>query len=100
MQKSFSEYVNQQNEEIKNPKLEQAKQKVQSEDMSGFEQLINNYSNYSEDELIQEFLRLTKEGKKNGTLNTDNLKKLSETVKPMLNEKQKKMLEMYLNYIS
>ena len=27
MQKSFSEYVNQQNEEIKNPKLEQAKQK-------------------------------------------------------------------------
>ena len=43
MQKSFSDFVNQQNEEIKNPKLEQAKQKVQSEDMSGFEQLINNY---------------------------------------------------------
>ena len=100
MQKSFSDFVNQQNEEIKNPKLEQAKQKVQSEDMSGFEQLINNYSSYSEEELIQEFLRLTNEGKKNGTLNAENLRRLSETVKPMLNDKQKKMLEMYLNYIS
>ena len=98
MNRSFSEFVN--SEQNSQQKMEQAKQKVQTEDMSGFEDLINNYSSYSEDELIQEFLRLTNEGKKNGTLNTDSLRKLSETVKPMLTPKQQKMLEMFLNYIS
>lgn len=100
MQKSFSDFVSQQNQEVKNEKLEQAKKKVQTEDMSGFEDLIRNYSNYSEEELIQEFLRLTQEGKKKGTLNAESLRKLSETVRPMLNAKQQKMLDMYLNYIN
>lgn len=98
MNKSFSDFVN--SEQSTQEKIQQAKQKVQTEDMSGFEELINNYSSYTEDELVQEFLRLTNEGKRNGTLNTESLKKLSETVKPMLTPKQQKMLEMFLNYIS
>ena len=98
MQNSFSQFVNSQ-ENITNEQFEQAKEKVQQEDMSGFEELIKNYSSYSEDELIKEFLRLTKEGKQNGTLNTESLKQLSSTIKPMLTTKQQKMLDMFLNYV-
>lgn len=100
MENSFSDFVNnQQNNTNTTDKFEEAKQKVQSQDMSGFEELIKNYSNYSEEELISEFLRLTNEGKKNGTLNTERLKQLSSTVKPMLTPKQQKMLDMFLNYV-
>lgn len=99
MQNSFSEFVNNQSSENNNINFEEAQKKVQQQDMSGFEELIKNYSNYSEDELISEFVRLTKEGKKNGTLNTQNLKQLSQTIKPMLNAKQQKMLDMFLTYV-
>ena len=100
MENSFSDFVNnQQNNTNTTDKFEEAKQKVQSQVMSGFEELIKNYSNYSEEELISEFLRLTNEGKKNGTLNTERLKQLSSTVKPMLTPKQQKMLDMFLNYV-
>ena len=99
MQDSFSNFVNNENKNFSN-EFEQAKEKVKTEDMSGFEELIKNYSSYSEEELISEFLRLTNEGKKNGTLNTERLKQLSQTVKPMLNEKQQKMLDMFLNYVN
>ena len=98
MNKSFSEFVN--SEQLSQEKIEQVKQQVKKEDMSGFEELVKNYSSYTEEELIQEFLRLTNEGKKNGTLNTESLKQLSQTIKPMLTPKQQKMLDMFLNYIS
>ena len=99
MQNSFSDFVNNQQNNQTNNQFEQAKEKVQQEDMSGFEELIKNYSSYSEEELISEFLRLTKEGKQNGTLNTESLKQLSQTIKPMLTPKQQKMLDMFLNYV-
>lgn len=95
--KSFSDFANtnipKEESEIKEPNG------FKREDMSGFEDLINNYSKYSEKELMQEFLRLTQEGKKNGTLNSKSLRALSETVMPMLNKKQQEMLKMYLSYI-
>lgn len=60
---------------------------------------INEYSGYSSDRLINEFMKLTLEKKRKGELSDSELEKLKNTIEPMLNAEQKKSLESLLKMV-
>ena len=55
--------------------------------------LINNYSKLSQDELMSEFMKLSAEKKRNGTLNNTEINRIKTTIFPYLNDGQKQMFE-------
>lgn len=63
------------------------------------EDLIDKYSKYSSNDLMNEFLKLTIEKKKNGQLKDDELNELSKSILPFLDEDQKKNLGKILNVV-
>lgn len=63
------------------------------------EQLIDDYSKLSDDDLMREFLKLTIERKKQGNLNDGELEILKNTIMPYLDEKQINTLENILEMI-
>jgi hypothetical protein len=60
---------------------------------------IDKYSNYSEDKLLNEFVKLTMEKKKRGELLDVELENLKNTISPMLNIEQKKSLERLIQLV-
>lgn len=63
------------------------------------EKMIDDYSKLSENDLMKEFIKLTLEKKKNGTLNDDELENIKNTIIPFLNEDQKNNLNKLLNMV-
>lgn len=86
---NFSDYINSTNidDENKNNKNEK------------LEDLIENYSKLSDNDLMKEFLKLTIERKKQGSLSNGELETLKSTILPCLDEKQKNTLENLLEMI-
>lgn len=88
---NFSDYINSTNiddeKNIKNNKNEK------------LEDLIENYSKLSDNDLMKEFLKLTIERKKQGSLSDGELETLKSTILPYLDEKQKNTLENLLEMI-
>ena len=64
------------------------KQDVDSEYLQG---LINNYSKLSPSDLMNEFMKLSAEKKRNGSLNDNEILRIKQTIFPYLNESQKHM---------
>lgn len=62
------------------------------------EDLINKYSTYSEDRLMQEFIKLSQEKIKDGTFNRD-ISNVYDAISPYLNEEQKKRMNDLINRI-
>ncbi len=60
---------------------------------------IDEYSRYSSDKLLSEFMKLTIEKKRKGELSDNELEKLKNTITPMLNNEQKKSLEELINMV-
>lgn len=86
---NFSDYINEKE------KSNLANNKIFEEDVSVEDSLknkINKYSSYSQDDLMNEFLKLTIEKKKQGKLDNDELSSLKKTIEPMLNNEQKKTM--------
>lgn len=62
------------------------------------ENLVNKYSNYSSDELMKEFLKITENKRINGTLNED-LDRMQSTLAPFLNDEQKNKMNDIINKV-
>ena len=60
---------------------------------------IEEYSGYSQDRLINDFVKLTMEKKKRGELSEKELISLQNTIAPMLNNEQKESLEKLLQMV-
>lgn len=57
-------------------------------DIESTEKLIDKYSKYSTDELMNEFIKITEEKKRNGTLSAD-FDRYNSILQPYLNDEQK-----------
>lgn len=62
------------------------------------EKLIDKYSKYSTDELMNEFIKLTEEKKRNGTLNSD-IERYNSILDPYLTEEQKSKMNDLFNKV-
>lgn len=98
---NFSEYIKDKENKCYNESgggERENKDKYSKEDL---EDMINRYSRYSGNELMNEFLKLTIEKKKRGELDDGTINTLKTTLAPMLNDEQKnnlnKILEMIKN---
>lgn len=60
--------------------------------VNDYENIINKYKNYDQSTLTNEFLQQADKLKKEGKLNSSYLTNLQNTLAPMLNADQKKML--------
>lgn len=60
--------------------------------MESTEQLIDKYSKYSTSELMNEFIKMTEEKKKNGTLNAD-IDRYNTILEPYLTAEQKSKMK-------
>lgn len=87
---NFSDYINSNkiNEGLHEKKT---KESLQSK--------IDEYSGFSQDRLMSEFIKLTIEKKKRGELTNDELQSLKNTIVPMLNNEQKIMLDKMLQMV-
>lgn len=63
------------------------------------EEMIENYSKFSQDELLNEFMKLTLEKKKKGILDEKELNNIKSTIEPFLNDEQKNNLEKIFNLV-
>lgn len=60
---------------------------------------VDNYSQKSEPELMQELLRLIAEKKREGTFDIQKLRDMAELIAPMLEEEQRAKMFNLLNYL-
>lgn len=63
-----------------------------SSDFSEYQDTINKYKDLSQEDLYSELITQADSLKSQGKLNMDMLNQISSTLKPMLNDEQKQML--------
>ena len=63
------------------------------------EDFLNKYSGFNKDELMQEFLKVSMEKKKNGGFSAGEIENIKSTLSPFLNSEQKKNLESLINMV-
>jgi hypothetical protein len=90
---NFSEFLNRENKTNKDTinKSHNSQEYMKSK--------IEEYSGYSQDRLINDFVKLTMEKKKRGELSEKELISLKNTIAPMLNNEQKESLEKLLQMV-
>ncbi len=59
----------------------------------------NKYKDLNQDDLMSEFLRVSRQQKRNGSLNESNMQNLINQLSPFLNQQQKEKLKDLLNKI-
>lgn len=89
---NFSDYIKRTNLDSKNID-------VDNKNSEHLEEMIDRYSKLSDNDLMEEFLRLTIEKKKQGKLNDGELEILKNTIIPYLSDNQKNSLENLLDMI-
>lgn len=90
---NFSEFIDKENKtnSTTNNQNKQSQEYMKSK--------IEEYSNYSQDRLINDFIKMTIEKKKRGELTDKELNNLKNTISPMLNNEQKETLERLLQMV-
>lgn len=88
----FGDEKFEQTEKIKNDNLKTEKIQTSSlEDEA--KQIYNKYSNYSKDQLIDEFISTSKQKINNGSLSKDKIAQTADVLSGYLNENQKEFLK-------
>ncbi len=64
------------------------------------EDLMDKYKNYSQEELIQEFIKESKKQKENGELNSFQIENIKNTLSPYLTDSQKQNLNNLMDMIN
>lgn len=64
-------------------------EKVRANKEEFFKDMIDKYAGYSQEQLMQEFIKMSSLKKQQGTLNQSEISKLQTTLFPYLNEEQK-----------
>ena len=92
---NFSDYVKNENNNINSDNT--YRDNVNKNEK--LEEMIENYSKLSENDLMKEFMRLTLEKKKNGNLSDKELENIKNTILPFLNNEQKDNLEKLIKMV-
>lgn len=89
---NFNDYINNASSNVENIKEERPSDE-------SLENLINEYQKLSNDELLNEFMRMTIEKKKKGGLTQKELDNMKNTLMPFLNNEQKVALQKLLDMV-
>jgi len=73
--------------------------KVSSEREGEINDLVNKYSGYSEDELVNEFVRQTNFKRQNGEMDDAGLDRIKDTLSPYLNKEQQARLNEIMKMV-
>jgi len=92
---NFSDYIN----DCNNKEINSSKESVCKISEEELKNKIDEYSSYSSENLMNEFIRLTNEKKQRGELDDSELEKLKNTISPMLNNEQKNNLDKLLKMV-
>ena len=97
---SIKDFVpkNEQNKTQKQPTKEQL-EKTQADYGDLVSLFLSRYAQLSEDELIEEMLKLIKQKKQEGTYDPEKLKELALKVSPFLNSSQQQKMEELLKLL-
>lgn len=68
-------------------------------DKKGYEDMINQYSGYSQEELMKELLKVSNEEKQKGNVDNNFFEKVSDTLSPYLSDEQKQNMKDIINKI-
>lgn len=90
---NFSDFIKENKDDVN------TNTKIEKQDNKKIEDMIDKYSKYSNDKLLSEFMKLTLEKKKNGTLTEGELNKLKSTLEPFLNLEQQSMLHKIIQMV-
>jgi len=93
---NFSEYIK--NSKVKSSENNSNNDKVKNEN-ARYEDLINKYSEYSNDKLLSEFINLTMQRKRQGNLSDTELNNIKNMLLPYLNNEQKINLEKLIDMV-
>jgi len=86
-------------ENLKQDIPDEALKKTQDDYNDLIELFLSKYGKMSEDELVQEMLKLIAEKKANGTFDAKKIKDLATRVAPMLTDEQRAKMYDMLNYL-
>ena len=90
MNNKFSDYI--ENDVFKENMDKGTNDYIVNDNMDSTEKLIDKYSKYSKDELMNEFIKLTEEKKRNGTLGAD-IDRYNSILEPYLTADQKSRMK-------
>jgi len=93
---NFSEYIK--NSKVKSSENNSNNDKIKNEN-ARYEDLINKYSEYSNDKLLSEFINLTMQRKRQGNLSDTELNNIKNMLLPYLNNEQKINLEKLIDMV-
>jgi len=93
---NFSDFIKNKSTESGCKKEENLNKKYSEQNL---QDMISKYSNYSEDRLLGEFIKLTLEKKKKGELTDLELNNIKSTILPFLNQEQKENLNKILDMV-
>ena len=94
---NFNEYINTNNEEeCVRTNTEKNTSRPTNDKL---EEMISEYQKLSDNELMNEFMRLTLEKKRKGELDSRELNNVKNTILPFLNNEQKTHLEKIINMV-
>jgi len=95
---NFSDYIknNSKGEKSSNNKNVNTNSQLNEQNL---EKLIDKYSSYSSNDLLNEFIKLTIEKKKKGELNNQELQKIKSTIVPFLSQEQKSKLDEIIELV-
>lgn len=85
---NFSDFIN--NYESK--KTEKTNTNKSNPSKEELQKMIDEYSSFSEDKLLKEFIKLTIEKKSKGELTEKDIIQMKSTIEPFLNSEQKQKL--------
>ncbi len=77
----------------------QSEQKTDAIDQDTLRKTAEAYSGKSDEELLGEIMKAAKQGKTNGTLDTEQINQFIKNVSPMLNQEQRQRLQSVVEMI-
>ncbi len=106
MKKNLFDFTNENVDEVKKDTNKDVGQKIfddvknLNEDIKQeASELYNKYKNYSQNELINEFISTSKQKIKQGSLSKESLRKTLNTILPYINDEQKTFFDNLINSI-
>ena len=100
MAKNLFDFGDEKLEEIFDKKEEMEKEIFENNNTNDVKNLFNKYKNYSQDELMDEFLTTSKQKIKDGSLTVEGLQNIIKNLTPFLNSEQIDFLKGIINRVN
>lgn len=74
-------------------------QNAENNNTKKIEEMLEKYSHYDQNELMQEYIKKANESKSKGSFNEEKINTIKDTLSPMLTEEQMQYLDQLLNMV-